>query len=703
MNTVGYDLANQKRETIISALQDISALIGEPGRSPVTLEAGDSILPGLGFIDDATTLINRAKDIQQGIFKTLVLGEFKNGKSTLLNSMLGDKILIAKAAPATAIITILLYGEGQDVVVYYKNKEEPRVLTLEAFKKGFELTKEDSETLEDKGYVDRFEDVAYAQMECHHRFCENGVRLIDSPGLGEQLSRTKVTTSYLEQSNAVIFVLNATQILSEPERDFIKNKLEGHRNNIFFIVNFINRLDNEDDVNDIKTNVKQFLKYRFLDKTGNFDQDFYNRRVFFVNAKGALDARSKTPIDTAMLEDSNVPALEKELERFLTSDEKVAAAFESTAQNLTNIVDKVHRKIIEEKLSLDKPLNELEQNRAETEVMLKDLEKKKKDIEKTILTLGEMIAHKVYANLISYLNEMNDTWKKDSERLIKLDEVSLPKILFSVVSKEAKENMAKAIEREIKKYLEVKLGEWSNKVPIVIKEDVNNMMAEIEAQVDEFQLELDRIGNIFSGGKVKGIESMDQNKGKKIFQLILGFGDLSQMTGIIMGKGDWTSFFGRMVQQIIAVLLVSTFFSGGIAAIVFLVIEALHMKIQKEGFKKRLLDGLGAKLHENLLKKLSEKQNEIYESIMTQFAQLAQQITQKLQNDINETRSQQEGIIRQKKDKTFSVDQEKRRLDKIGDKVLALFNMVNMEVYGKSLTSEELNRLVEGKSLLVND
>src|SRR5437588_11983051 len=104
----GYTLARQTTETVSQALRDIAVLIGTPRTDPGTLETGDVVVPGLGFDEDSSALATRARDLSHGLFTIIVLGEFKNGKSTLLNGMLGSKVLPAKAAPATAIITVLV-------------------------------------------------------------------------------------------------------------------------------------------------------------------------------------------------------------------------------------------------------------------------------------------------------------------------------------------------------------------------------------------------------------------------------------------------------------------------------------------------------------------------------------------------------------------------------------------------------------------
>ncbi|MBV9279049.1 MAG: dynamin family protein, partial [Chloroflexi bacterium] len=446
--SVGYDAAHLRSEAAAGVLRDMALLIGEPSPDPIALETGGELAPGLGFREDAAALAVRARDLSQGLFKIIVLGEFKNGKSTLLNGMLGSKVLPAKAAPATAIITVLVYGDDPRVAVYEsgaslnrRSRREPRLVSWEDFVREFQLSRQDQETLQDHGTVDRFRHVEYAQIECHHPICASGVKLIDSPGLGEHISRTRVATNFLKQSQAVIFVLNATRILTQDERDFIDNVLgRGRLNHVFFVVNRINQVD-EADAEEIRRWVERGLMPHFLDEHGAFDRDFYERRVFFVDARGALDAAADSA-DEARREATGVPALERELERFLTTDEKIAAALQSTVQFLQPVVRQACRRIAQEKAALDQPLEELERRRAEAERQLQALGTRKHEIERTILLFGETVKQKVYSDLRAFVDEMHETWPEDARRLIDLDRaLTLKNLMTAYARPEARERL----------------------------------------------------------------------------------------------------------------------------------------------------------------------------------------------------------------------------------------------------------------------
>jgi hypothetical protein len=125
-----------------------------------------------GFETAAAKLRERAGKLRQGRFTFLVLGEFKRGKSTLLNAMLGRDLLPRKAAPCTAILTSLRYGPMSAVRVLFTDGRVER-LTPEQFTAKYELKVEDVIGGEDA-------EAAYYQAMAQDRFAEQPV-LLDQP------------------------------------------------------------------------------------------------------------------------------------------------------------------------------------------------------------------------------------------------------------------------------------------------------------------------------------------------------------------------------------------------------------------------------------------------------------------------------------------------------------------------------------------
>lgn len=89
----------------------------------------------------------------------------------------------------------------------------------------------------------------------------------------------------LKEAGAIVWMLNATQILSMGERKIIESCLGSkYYEHVFFAVNFINRVDPTEQ-DEIKSYVYEGLKDYYPDETT------LKSRVFFINAKAGLLAR----------------------------------------------------------------------------------------------------------------------------------------------------------------------------------------------------------------------------------------------------------------------------------------------------------------------------------------------------------------------------------------------------------------------------
>lgn len=712
MSTNGFEqIATKLQDQVATGLLDIAQAVGEHHRYATRLN-GDTVVLGLGMEDNAQLLRDCAKDVQQGIFKLLVMGEFKNGKSTLLNAMLGDEILPAKMAPATAVITMLVAGDAKQVLVFEKNQEQPRRYSWEEFHQNFQLTAQDKEMIDSKKPVDRFRDVKYAVIESRNRLTRHGVRVIDSPGLGEALSRTQVTTSFLRQSHAVIFVLRADKALSSYERKYIKKIAgkrvvgQGYPTNVFFVINHINVIP-EDEVEEIKEFFHVFLKPFFRDENDTFNEELYQRRVYFINALGALKARQKTPNDLEKEQASGILALEQELERFLTSDQKIAAVLDSTIKSLVHVTSSAQQLIQNEKSAADEAVEVLEARRAVVEKDLKELEQDKAQLERRVLRFGDLIASKLYADLLAYVAEMEDTWPQDSKELIDLDEIGLRLIAKAVGSQSGKEQLANIVAAQLSAYLQTKISAWSERVPILIDPDMQALWKVVEAQVQAFEVKLDNITSFFATGGAKSVITKDINKkkGQKTAQALLGLvlGDFSQAGESMIGKRDWPSFVVWLVQNIIRFLYLDIFLGGFILAISFLILEIILIRRGAGQFKQRILDASGEQLFKGLREHLPKQREALGEQMRHQFQEIANKITEKLQEKINKTRANHDRLISQKKDQDFSSEAEKQRLDAINTVMQDRFDTVCEAVYGRKLSNAEIVTIATSQTGLFDE
>lgn len=273
----------RKTNQIVKDIKDY-AVLTDNANSNESVEGLDCT-PGVGLPAEAKALRVRRADIEKGIFKTLVMGKFKNGKSTFINALVGKVMMASKATACTAVIATVEYGNDNGMVdVIYNDKSSQR-MSLEQFTGEFQLTEEEQKIIEDEGRLDRFENVSHVEMYSKEAMFQDGLHLIDSPGLEEGVSRTKTTNEYVPKANAIIFTLSAPSLFSAAEKEYIAENFAGkHMRNVFFVVNRTDNLTPGQLEDSVIPGVRAGLEEVFLDENYEFDEELYKKRVFFTNA-----------------------------------------------------------------------------------------------------------------------------------------------------------------------------------------------------------------------------------------------------------------------------------------------------------------------------------------------------------------------------------------------------------------------------------
>jgi hypothetical protein len=138
--------------------------------------------------------------------------------------------------------------------------------------------------------------------------CRNGVEIIDSPGLNDDAERQGITVGYLPTVDAVLLVIACDFPVSDSERSAIDTIQQFGHEDIFFVCNRINMLPPEEHGR-VRQRCLTILSP--LTKRGS-------ERIFFINARGALDGRLAH--NPEQVNESNLPAVERALEVFLTTE-----------------------------------------------------------------------------------------------------------------------------------------------------------------------------------------------------------------------------------------------------------------------------------------------------------------------------------------------------------------------------------------------
>ena len=145
----------------------------------------------LGGESKARTIMQVAQELDNNDFRIIFCGEFKRGKSTLINAILGQKALPMKVAPCTGVITEVKYSPDPKVLVH-PLRGDPFKASHEDIKKYIAIQGNDAP------------DVSRVELCYPIDICQNAITLIDSPGLNEDWKRTQVSLTELNKADAVI-------------------------------------------------------------------------------------------------------------------------------------------------------------------------------------------------------------------------------------------------------------------------------------------------------------------------------------------------------------------------------------------------------------------------------------------------------------------------------------------------------------------
>lgn len=200
-----------------------------------------------GHITDVEKQFWKISEEANKPLKILIAGEFKTGKSTFINTLLGQVILKTDAMPATAVVTHICYGETEALVVELQDgtKWTYPLETLEC------LTAEGNPY-----YADLRKKIKIVYVQLPLEFLRY-VTLVDSPGINVGIyHHEEATQRAIEEVDFVIWVMKISHAAKKTEIHEIK-KLPDYLKPVI-IFNGIDLIDEEEE--DVNTAIKHAVK-----------------------------------------------------------------------------------------------------------------------------------------------------------------------------------------------------------------------------------------------------------------------------------------------------------------------------------------------------------------------------------------------------------------------------------------------------------
>jgi hypothetical protein len=197
-----------------------------------TLTALATIADELGSADLARDARDLASRVAEGRFFLATVGQFKRGKSTLINALIGEPLLPTGVAPVTSAITIVRYGASPAAEVVFKDGQRTSIPISEVHT--FVTEADNHENLRH---------VAAVEIFSPSPLLASGMCLVDTPGLGSVFhGNTEETQAFVPHIDAALVVLGVDPPIGADELALVSDVAQ-QVGQLVFVLNKVDRLN----------------------------------------------------------------------------------------------------------------------------------------------------------------------------------------------------------------------------------------------------------------------------------------------------------------------------------------------------------------------------------------------------------------------------------------------------------------------------
>ncbi len=182
----------------------------------------------------AADIAEAGKAAEAGQFTLALLGQFKRGKSTLLNALLGRPVSPVDVAPLTSTIIVIQQGSDERCEIQFQEGRREAV--------AFE---EIATYVTQEGNPGNRLGVQAAFVYLDHPLLSLGVRLVDTPGVGSVFGlNTDVTQGFLPRIDVALVVLGGEPPITGDELELVKAAAP-RAGKLIFVMNKADLLEGE--------------------------------------------------------------------------------------------------------------------------------------------------------------------------------------------------------------------------------------------------------------------------------------------------------------------------------------------------------------------------------------------------------------------------------------------------------------------------
>lgn len=411
------------------------------------------------------------ENLENGEFSIVVVGEFSAGKSTLLNALMGQRILPSFTNETTATVNFLRHKDrainGEVGRVYYRDGEEEELRDLSLATINEYVSTKGDEVANKVEHLDLYLD---------SQFLEDGVTLVDSPGLnGVADGHREITEQQILKSNASIFLFNSDHPGSKTDFEFLYD-LQKKVKTIIFVLNKIDNIKEEEGetVESVIESLKSNYRKQFPDiKTVP--------EIWPVAAFKALEART-VPEKAGQEEISRLKPFEERLLKFLTCGEKAHQQLISPVERVISVLNETKSNYEEDlKLLAEKQdTEELENKISEVQEIVGNLSNKIKKSKNNVSNAVSNSSKEIIEELEAQISKLQDRKLEEIDQFEDLDE------LLEYLDKFEKEfiHKVKSIAMEGEENLKEKIKTVVNMNYVETVDEVNNQLMQSNSSIN---------------------------------------------------------------------------------------------------------------------------------------------------------------------------------------------------------------------------
>lgn len=328
-----------------------------------------------------------AERISEGRFYVACVGQFKRGKSTLLNALIGYSVLPTAVTPVTAVPTVVRHGEGLSARVRFQGAAWTDI-AVEAVE---EFVSEGKNPENSKG-------VAGVEIFVPSQLLNTGMCLVDTPGIGSVFSgNTAATQAFIPHIDAAIVVIGTDPPLSGDEMQLVE-AISREAHDLVFVLNKADRSDASERTAAVEFS-RGVLEARLKRKVS---------KIFEVSALDRLEQK-RTDLDWDQL----VQALEG-----LVRNSGRSLVRQATDRGIRRAAKQLLAVIKEQRDALERPLEESERRIARLRKTLAESEVRTQDLGILLTAEQQRLSGIFEARRKAFLKESQSSTQRELTRCL---------------------------------------------------------------------------------------------------------------------------------------------------------------------------------------------------------------------------------------------------------------------------------------------